>query len=1438
MLVLLILIINFSTAGFILGGNLLNNVVSKDNSESNLIDNSFFNDTLNYGSENYNVQEDRSHSINDEPRSINQIPNSKFKVQTWEKPNFEYRKNITIDSTKVSGSSSLTDFPILIDIYDSDLRTKVQSDGDDIIFTNTTGTKLDHEIEEFNQTYNGTHAHLITWVRIPSLSGTTDTVVTMYYGNSTIGPQENPTAVWNSNYVGIYHMNNDPSSTAPQMIDSTTNNNDGTSYGTMQLNDVVTGVSGNGIDFDGTNDYIDLGNPASMQITGAITLETWLNVDTVGNDYILAKLGGGGQRGWDLSFDDDAGISPDGWVMFRLSTDGTSMISTGYERVNASQWTHIVGVFQPSSYTQLFVNGQKVGEKTTGIPATQFDPSVPIRFGRRSDAITDYYDGRLDEIRISDTARTEDWIVTEYNNQFDPSSFYSMSSEGNQNSWFNSDFMFRKTISINNSQVNSISDLTNFPVMIELFDSDLKSKTQFDGADIIFTDQLGTKLDHEIELFNQAYNSTHVQLVAWVEVTKLFATVDTNLFMYYGNSTIGTQENPDGVWDSNFEGVWHLSEDPTGTIFDSTVNDHDGTAQGGMVSNNQEQGKIGGSLHFDGTDDYISIPDDAVWTTGAGMQWTLQGWFNMDAYPGYSGYRAIIDNLDDTYGVQLTAESGPNATSVQIEFWDSPQSYYSPDTGVSPDSWHFIAVTVDFGTVDGGKYYLDGIEIGTFTTHTTPIDPSGLTLSGPSLITSFDGLLDELRFSTTIRPLGWTSTEYNNQKDPASFYSVSSEEVQLNWSYPDFQFKKKIIVDNTKVSGSTNLFDFPILIDLYDNNLKTVVQPDGDDIIFTDVTGTKLNHEIELFNQTYNSTHAHLITWVRVYSLSATVDTVITMYYGNSTIGTQENPTDVWDNNFIGVWHLGEASGGASAIKDSTLNANDGTNQGGIDLGTEGQIGGAIGIDAYGEYISIPDSSSLDRPSNAITVSAWTNADYYQYNIPVLAKDKAPTSPYTIWYMNSSNAVRYNLDGVAGVTSNVTITRQGWMHIILTYDGSKVRIYKDGSLAYSSSQTGTIKSNNFPLQFGQEEQFGDWFPGFLDEIRISDSVRSANWISTEYNNQIDPSSFYVVSYEEVQSYWPYPDFSYRKAITINNSKVNGTSTLLDFPILIDIYDNDLRTLVQADAADIIFADALGTKLDHEIELFNQTYNSTHAYLVAWVRIPSLFPSIDTQIYIYYGNSNVGSQENAENVWANSLAIWHLKENGSGISGEFEDSSTNNNHGQGGSGTGTKVPSRTLGKIGYGQLFDGSNDEIFIPYNSSLETITNQLTVQGWLYSSDTTPDGGIFFKGPTDGSNCDYCFTFEPDNIWLYSNGVTSSNNWNWNTGVVPTSGWHHYAYTYDGSTRKLYIDGIERASSSTTGSLTYNNFDVYLGWNPWEIPGFTDGKLDEIRVFNTSRSV
>ena len=153
-------------------------------------------------------------------------------------------------------------------------------------------------------------------------------------------------------------------------------------------------------------------------------------------------------------------------------------------------------------------------------------------------------------------------------------------------------------------------------------------------------------------------------------------------------------------------------------------------------------------------------------------------------------------------------------------------------------------------------------------------------------------------------------------------WQIASDTPPTNFSY-----KRTITIDHTKVPN-TDQSNFPVLVDITDNALKTVANSghvtnaNGYDIEFftaSDLSGTKLSHEIEF----YDGSAGHIIMWVKLPLVTTASNTVFYMGYGNSSITTsQEDKTGLW-SNYKGVWHL--PNGTTLTANDSSGNGNNGT---------------------------------------------------------------------------------------------------------------------------------------------------------------------------------------------------------------------------------------------------------------------------------------------------------------------------------------------------------------------------------------------------------------------------------------------------------------------------------------------------------------------------------
>ena len=329
-------------------------------------------------------------------------------------PDWAYRKKITIDHTKVD--ASLTDFPVLISITDSNLRDDAQDDGDDIKFTASDGTtQLDHEIENFA----GDTGELVAWVRVPILSSSTDTNIYMYYGNATCASQENVEGAWETSFEMVQHLKDDPDTSHTK--DSTSNNHDGTKKG---VNDPIEADGNTGKAQDFSSDHISCGD---LGIGNSYTAECWIKADTLTGtgDYdtygftIMASAASG--QGYPLWLT-VRGTEVRLWAYESTPSTGGWRETTG-AGLNTTDKFYIAAIATHSSTTKVYVNGvERLSFTNDGdVNWTNIFTLGDLRPDR---AI--YFDGIIDETRISDVVRSADWIKACYNNQSSPSTFYSL----------------------------------------------------------------------------------------------------------------------------------------------------------------------------------------------------------------------------------------------------------------------------------------------------------------------------------------------------------------------------------------------------------------------------------------------------------------------------------------------------------------------------------------------------------------------------------------------------------------------------------------------------------------------------------------------------------------------------------------------------------------------------------------------------------------------------------------------------------------------------------------------------------------------------------------------------------------------------------------------------------------------------------------------------
>jgi len=385
----------------------------------------------------------------------------------------------------------------------------------------------------------------------------------------------------------------------------------------------------------------------------------------------------------------------------------------------------------------------------------------------------------------------------------------------------------------------------------------------------------------------------------------------------------------------------------------------------------------------------------------------------------------------------------------------------------------------------------DWANTGTFTSSTSTVNLNGViattqTLSGS---TSFNNL------SAT-----------NSGGGGGSWYNAS-------WLY-----RLKLTIDHTKISA--DLTDYPVYINLADlpsSFHSHVNQTDGRDIRITKVDGTtELPREVVSYTSASDTGELHV-----KYSgtLSSSVDTDIYLYYGNAaasdyavtdTYGTQ----NVWDSNYKAVWHFAETSG---QHLDSTSNNNDTTS---VNVTTQGSATGKLGgadefVEANANYIGLGTASPINL-GQPLTIDAWTyyNSSGVSTSYPTIISNHSTASSNTGYQFLYERAIgKLDVFDSTDAYSSAVYTSNEWQHSATTCYSGNCYFYRNGVAAGSSAQTISAQSG-VNTYIGSYTTSSERWNGVLDEIRVSNVTRSADWMSTQYNNQSSSSTFYVEATEE------------------------------------------------------------------------------------------------------------------------------------------------------------------------------------------------------------------------------------------------------------------------------------------------------------------------------------
>ena len=313
-------------------------------------------------------------------------------------------------------------------------------------------------------------------------------------------------------------------------------------------------------------------------------------------------------------------------------------------------------------------------------------------------------------------------------------------------------------------------------------------------------------------------------------------------------------------------------------------------------------------------------------------------------------------------------------------------------------------------------------------------------------------------------------------------------------------------------------------------------------------------------------------------------------------------------------------------------------------------------------------------------------------------------------------------------------------------------------------------------------------------------------------------------------------WSYRRSVTITN----GVTAQSDYQVNINLSNlNFTFSHAETNGNDLRF-NYDGVSIPYWIE----SWNSGGETASIWVKVPSI-PAGGKVIYMYYGKAGETAASDFDNTFTKNsgfsglVAQWHMDE-GSGSS--INDSSSNTNDGTMtgaswvGADGGRWYTSTTAGfSTGDSLNFDGTDDYVTIADSASLD-VTN-ITIALWVNVDRVDITQHFVSKWVISTNDRSYALYMNADTVQFETSFNGSASDILSSTVVLSSGTWYHLAATFNGTVKRIYINGTERGNKSVTGNLYISIASLTIGTINTSLGNHVDGLMDEVSIYNTALS-
>jgi hypothetical protein len=300
------------------------------------------------------------------------------------------------------------------------------------------------------------------------------------------------------------------------------------------------------------------------------------------------------------------------------------------------------------------------------------------------------------------------------------------------------------------------------------------------------------------------------------------------------------------------------------------------------------------------------------------------------------------------------------------------------------------------------------------------------------------------------------------------------------------------------------------------------------------------------------------------------------------------------------------------------------------------------------------------------------------------------------------------------------------------------------------------------------------------------------------------------------------DQAWHGRVSVDIDHATGVEDLEGFVAPISLGGIDLRG-VSLDGVDVRVVDDAGQPLPYELE----SWEGGPGFV--WVRVPTLVAGVTHRVFVYFANPDAPAAASRA-VWDGYEAVWHMAQAPDDI---VPDSASASIDGQ---ATGS---STSPGIVGFARRFDG--DAVsridFDDRSESLFDGWEAMSLSMWIYpdyDSDSWGSGQVLDRGgsvrngrvfssaaPAGFGHFQIDFEFDPSGA-LYRRFD------------VPRQAWSWVVYDFDGTSLRLYLDGVLIDTVPTNGSTLISSVRALrLGADDQALTGV----LDELRIARASRS-